>query len=135
MVDENGIVLATGRNRVEKLRDATAHAEIQCLKDAASLRQNWRLLNCTLYTTLEPCTMCMGAIQGFRVSKVVYAARAPGSLIDFVPSGNTFQAVEVIGGVLEEESSILLKRFFQMRRREQLHETSIEWDSEYDNES
>ncbi len=96
---------------------------MQCLRQAASMRNNWRLNNCTLYTTLEPCPMCMGAIQGFRIKRVVYAAPdlrlgSLGSWIDLVNANHPFHNVEVTGGVLEEESSILLKRFFQMRRRE-----------------
>eukprot|EP01041_Mallomonas_annulata_P004603 gene4603-9142_t len=124
VVDGNGTVLATARNRVEHFKDATAHAEIQCLRAASELRGNWRLSDCTLYTTVEPCAMCMGAIQGFRVRKVVYAAKdhrlgALGSWINMVDAEHPFHKVEVQGGILEEDSSILLKRFFQMRRREQ----------------
>ena len=123
IADSNGIVIATGRNQVETLKDGTAHAEILCLRKAANVIDNWRLNDCTLYTTLEPCPMCMGAIQNFRIKKVVYAASdyrlgACGSWIDLVSSKHPFHNVELERGVLEEESSILLKRFFQMRRRE-----------------
>ena len=109
---------------MEGLNDATAHAEIQCLRQAAGLRGNWRLTDCTLYTTLEPCAMCMGAIQGFRVKKVVYGAKdhrvgALGSWIDMTAVKHPFHNIEVQNGLLEEESSTLLKRFFQMRRREE----------------
>jgi len=124
ITDSDGIVIATGRNQVETLKDGTAHAEILCLRKAANVIDNWRLNNCILYTTLEPCPMCMGAIQNFRIKKVVYAASdhrlgACGSWINLISSKHPFHNVELEKGVLEEESSILLKRFFQMRRREQ----------------
>jgi tRNA(adenine34) deaminase len=123
VVDSNGVVLAAARNGVEGKKDATAHAEIECLRKAAKLRSNWRLNDCTLYTTLEPCPMCLGAIQGSRIKKVVYGAPdhrvgACGSWVNLVQAKHPFHAVEVIGGILQDESSILLKRFFQMRRRE-----------------
>lgn len=123
LVDENGEVLAAARNRVEALRDPTAHAEMECLRLASQQRANWRLLNCTLYTTLEPCPMCAGALQAARVRRVVYAASdrrlgALGSWVDLVGAGHPFHNLQVERGVCEDEAAILLKRFFQMRRRE-----------------
>jgi tRNA(adenine34) deaminase len=124
IVDAEGNVIATGRNRVESTHDASNHAEIYALKRAAKVRGNWRLSDCTLFSTLEPCAMCLGAIQSFRLRRVVYGAKdirlgACGSWVDLC--GNTthpFHQVKVEGGLLADESSILLKRFFQMRRRE-----------------
>ena len=123
IVDSNGIVLATARNQVETKHDVTAHAEIECLRKVTKLRNNWRLPDCTLYSTLEPCPMCLGAIQASRIKRVVYAAPdlrvgACGSWVDLVTSKHPFHTVELKSGLLQEESSILLKRFFQMRRRE-----------------
>lgn len=123
IVDENRMVLATARNRVESTKDATAHAEVQCLRAAAELNGNWRLSNCTLYSTLEPCVMCMGAIQAFRIKRVVFGAPdirlgALGSWINLAEDNHPFHNVEISRGVLEGESTTLLKRFFQMRRRE-----------------
>lgn len=123
LVDEHGEVLAAARNRVEAMRDSTAHAEMECLRLASRVRANWRLLNCTLYTTLEPCPMCTGALQAARVQRVVYAASdrrlgALGSWVDLVSAGHPFHRMEVEGGVCEEEAANLMKRFFQMRRRE-----------------
>jgi tRNA(adenine34) deaminase len=123
LVDEDGIVVAAARNRVEALCDATAHAEMECLRRASKIKGNWRLLNCTLYTTLEPCTMCASALQSFRVKKVVYAAPdrrlgGLGSWVDLVGAKHPFHELEVESGVCAEESALLLKRFFQMRRRE-----------------
>ena len=132
VVDGNGIVLATSRNQVEGKKDVTAHAEIDCLRKAAQLRNNWRLADCVLYSTLEPCPMCLGAIQASRIKRVVYAASdlrvgACGSWVDLVGAKHPYHELEVRGGLLCEESSILLKRFFQMRRREA--EASVAVDS------
>lgn len=123
LVDEHGVVISAARNRVEALCDATAHAEMECLRAASKIKKNWRLINCTLYTTLEPCAMCASAIQSSRVKKVVYAAPdtrlgAFGSWVDLIKAQHPFHSIEIERGVCEEESSLLLKRFFQMRRRE-----------------
>ena len=124
VVDENGDVISASRNRVEEDCDASAHAEINALRKAAKFKNNWRLIGCTLYSTLEPCPMCMSAIQSFRIKRVVYAAKdtrlgACGSYIDLVDNfKHPFHKIEVINGLLEEESSSLLKRFFLLRRRE-----------------
>jgi tRNA(adenine34) deaminase len=123
IVDGDGIILATAGNEVESRNDVTAHAEISCIRKAALIKKNWRLSDCTLYSTLEPCPMCMGAIQASRIKRVVFGAPdirmgACGSWINLIDSKHPFHDVEVVGGLLEEESSTLLKRFFQMRRRE-----------------
>jgi tRNA(adenine34) deaminase len=123
VVDGEGRVVAAGRNGVEQQKDATAHAEISVLRKAAKLIGNWRLQDCTLYTTLEPCAMCFSAAQGFRVKRVVYGAKdlrlgALGSWINLSDTAHPFHNIEVTSGVLEEESGTLLKRFFQLRRRE-----------------
>lgn len=123
IVDSNGVILATSRNQVEAKTDVTAHAEITCIRRASQLQNNWRLSGCTLYSTLEPCPMCMGAIQASRITKVVYGASdvrmgACGSWVDLVQPKHPFHTVEVKGGLLNVESSLLLKRFFQMRRKE-----------------
>ena len=121
LVDNNGAVIAASRNQVEAQQDATAHAEVECLRKASKILNNWRLLNCTLYTTLEPCPMCLSAIQHFRVKRLVYGARdiRLGSCGSFVNlAKHPFNSVEITGGVLEEESKTLLKRFFQGLRKE-----------------
>ena len=125
LVDAQGRVLATARNGVETSKDATAHAEVAVLRKAAQMLGNWRLSNCTLYTTLEPCAMCFGAVQGFRIRRIVYGARdvrlgALGSWIDLSQKPHPFHTVQITGGVLADESSLLLRRFFQLRRRESL---------------
>lgn len=129
LVDSNDTIIATAQNSVETNKDATAHAEIECLRKAAQLLGNWRLQDCTLYTTVEPCIMCFSSIQSFRVKRVVYGARdhrlgACGSLIDLQSAvKHPFHPqIEVTGGVLADESAILLKRFFQNRRLESAEE-------------
>lgn len=123
VISNDGTVLAASKNQVESLQDASAHAELQVLKRAANVIGNWRLTDCTLYTTLEPCSMCLSAIQQFRIPRVVYGARdirlgACGSWINLHEFKHPFHKVEIVGGVLEEESSMLLKRFFQGLRSE-----------------
>ena len=121
---ETGKVLSTARNSVEKHMDGTAHAEMVAIQKAVQVVGNWRLSNCTLYTTLEPCPMCMGAIQSSRIGKVVYGAKdhrlgACGSWIDLVKENqHPFHRVEIRGGVCEFECSDILKRFFRWRRSE-----------------
>ncbi len=110
-----------GGNRPIGSHDPTAHAEIVALREGARRLGNYRLLNCTLYVTLEPCIMCAGAIIHARVQRLVYGARDPktgaaGSVFDIFGSGKVNQVVTVEGGLLEEESAALLKAFFKARR-------------------
>ena len=132
LVDEHGSVLATARNSVETSKDATAHAEVAVMRKAAQMLGNWRLANCTLYTTLEPCAMCFSAAQSFRIRRLVYGAfdkrlGALGSWVDLTSQPHPFHKVEVTGGVLEEEASTLLRRFFQLRRREKQTGVTDDW--------
>lgn len=123
VVDENGVVLAASRNRVEALHDATAHAEIVAMRQAAELRKDWRLLKCTVYSTLEPCPMCLSAMQSFRVDRLVFGAKdtrlgACGTHINLLEAKHPFNSLDVSGGLLAEESANLLRRFFLNRRQE-----------------
>lgn len=130
LVSSEGQVLATGRNRVEATGDASAHAELECLRaaalGAARLGQGkWRMLNCTLYVTLEPCLMCLGAVQSFRVQRVVYGARSTllGAIESYVKvleqAPHPFHStLEVKGGVHAAQCGDLMKRFFAERRLE-----------------
>ncbi|MFC3573358.1 tRNA adenosine(34) deaminase TadA [Streptomyces yaanensis] len=116
----DGSVLATGHNEREATGDPTAHAEILALRRAATALGEWRLPGCTLVVTLEPCTMCAGALQQSRVDRVVYGARdekagAVGSLWDLVRDRRLNHRPEVIGGVLADECAGLLTDFFRAR--------------------
>ena len=113
-------VLAAAHNEREAAGDPTAHAEVLALRRAATELGGWRLAGCTLVVTLEPCTMCAGAIQQSRVDRVVYGARdekagAVGSLWDLVRDRRLNHRPEVIEGVLSEECARLLTEFFRER--------------------
>ena len=112
-----GKIIARGYNQVESKKDATAHAEMVCLKEAAKYLDAWRLSGCVLYTTLEPCFMCAGALALARVKRVVWGAPDHRYGIGEL-SPSSIHKVEYAGGVLEEESAKLLKTFFQLRRKE-----------------
>jgi tRNA(adenine34) deaminase len=121
VLDADGTVLAVGRNEREAAGDPTAHAEVLALRAAARARGGWRLDGCTLVVTLEPCTMCAGALVLARVERLLLGAWDPrfgaaGSLRDVVRDRRLNHAVEVVGGVLEQECSALLDEFFAGRR-------------------
>lgn len=129
LVFQNQIISAA-YNQVETLKDATAHAEMICLKKGAEKLGNWRLLDCTLYCTLEPCLMCAGAMILSRVKTLVWGAPdlrhgAGGSLMDVFALDHPIHQLEIRKGVLQEEAASLLKKFFQKQRQEQRQER---WD-------
>jgi tRNA(adenine34) deaminase len=114
-------VIATGENRSIQDFDPSAHAEIVALRAACHAQGNHRLTNATLYVTLEPCAMCMGAIVQARVSRVVFGAYDPkagaaGSAVDLSDSPAFNHRFEIMGGVLADESGALLRSFFESRR-------------------
>ncbi len=116
-----GEVIAAGCNERELLGDPTAHAEILALRDAARALGSWRVLDATLYVTLEPCAMCAGAIVLARVPYVVFGASDPkagaaGSVLDVLGEPRLNHRPEVAGGVLGEECGELLSKFFASRR-------------------
>jgi tRNA(adenine34) deaminase len=117
----DGRVLGEGGNRTIRDSDPTAHAEVVALRAAARAQGDWRLLDSTLYVTLEPCTMCAGAIVLARVPRVVFAAMDPkagmaGSLDNLLQDSRLNHRCTVDGGVLAEDASRLLKDFFRARR-------------------
>ena len=117
----DGQELSTGHNRREATGDPTAHAEIVALRAAAAVLGTWRLTGCTLVVTLEPCTMCAGALVLARVARLVFGAWEPktgavGSLWDVVRDRRLNHRPEVLSGVLKEECSTLLKNFFEGHR-------------------
>jgi tRNA(adenine34) deaminase len=121
VIDGNGTVLASGRNMREASADPTAHAEVVALREAGRTRGSWRLDDCTLVVTLEPCTMCAGAVLAARVGRLVYGAVDPragaaGSVWDVLHDSRLGQPVEVVSGVLAEECADLLRQFFGDRR-------------------
>jgi tRNA(adenine34) deaminase len=114
----DGVELAAGRNERELTGDPTAHAEVVALRRAAAALGSWRLDGCTLVVTLEPCTMCAGAIVLARVSTVIFGAWEPktgaaGSLWDVLRDRRLNHRPEVYGGVLEAECADLVRRFFR----------------------
>ena len=117
----DGEVLGRGRNERERHGDPTAHAEVVALREAARARGEWRLDGCTLVVTLEPCTMCAGALVLARVERLVFGAfdekaGAVGSLWDVVRDRRLNHRPEVVSGVLAEESTNLLLDFFERHR-------------------
>jgi tRNA(adenine34) deaminase len=121
VLSPHGAVLAEAANERERLSDPTAHAEILALRRAASVLGSWRLTDCTLVVTLEPCTMCAGAAVLSRVGRVVYAAEDPkagaaGSLWDVLRDRRLNHRPEVIPGVLAPESTTLLRTYFATHR-------------------
>jgi tRNA(adenine34) deaminase len=117
------IILSAAHNLVETRHDASSHAELLALRQAAKKIKNWRLLNTTLYTTLEPCPMCLSAAQAFRVSTIVYGAPdlrlgAIDTYIRLLDVRHPIHNIDdVVPGILQEESSFLMRSFFRQRRR------------------
>ena len=120
IADAEGRIIGSGRNRREETGDATAHAELEAIREACRELGDWRLEGCSLYVTLEPCPMCAGAIINARIPRVVFGAREEntgscGSVIDLF-SERYGHRPAVFSGVCEQESRVLLQRFFQERR-------------------
>ena len=121
VLDDAGVIVARGRNRREADGDPTAHAEIVAIREAARAVGSWRLDGLTLVVTLEPCTMCAGAITAARLGRLVYGAAdaragAVGSLWDVVRDQRLVPVPEVIGGVLADECQQVIVMFFANRR-------------------
>lgn len=121
VISTEGAVLGTGRNRREADQDPTGHAEILALRSAAATTGSWRLEDCTLVVTLEPCAMCAGAIVLARMPRVVLGAWDPkagaaGSALEVLREPRLNHWVEVYGGVREAECAELLRGFFEDRR-------------------
>lgn len=124
ILDREGKRIGSGRNRRESRGDATAHAEMEAIREACENRKDWRLNDCTLYVTLEPCPMCAGAIMNARIPTLVYGAKEKitgscGSVLDLFCE-NYPNSTRIYPGVLAEESEQLMKEFFRKKRREEL---------------
>jgi tRNA(adenine34) deaminase len=121
VVVKDGEIVGRGYNQPISAHDATAHAEIVALRDAAARLENYRLIGCELYVTLEPCVMCAGAIMHARIARLVYGAKDPktgacGSVADPFSEPRLNHHTVVTGGVLGAESAGLLQSFFASRR-------------------
>lgn len=121
VVVKDGKVIGRGRNAPISLNDPTAHAEIQAMREAAGYVGNYRLVDCTLYVTLEPCAMCSGAIQHARISRLVYGASDPktgccGSVVNLMEEPKLNHHCEVSNGLLATECGASLSAFFKLRR-------------------
>ncbi|GAA1724451.1 nucleoside deaminase [Aeromicrobium alkaliterrae] len=121
VLDPSGEVVGRGRNTRERDADPTGHAEVVAIREAAATRGRWRLEDCTLVVTLEPCTMCAGAVVTSRVGTLVFGAwddkaGAVGSLWDVVRDRRLNHRPEVVSGVLADESGAMLRAFFATHR-------------------
>lgn len=130
-------IVAEGWNQMISLNDPSAHAEMQAVRQAGQVLDNYRLLDCTLYVTLEPCTMCAGVLVHSRIKRLVYGAAdyktgAAGSVLDLVRHPQFNHQLEVTAGVLAEECAAMLSAFFQRRRAEkkQLKQQALQPDVE-----
>lgn len=121
IIVKDGIVIGRGANTPIGLHDPTAHAEIIAMRQAAEHLGNYRLVDCTIYVTLEPCAMCTGAIQHARIARLVYGAADPktgacGSVIDLMNEPKLNHHTQVIGGLMALECGAILSDFFKARR-------------------
>ena len=121
IVVKDGVIIGRGSNAPIGLNDPTAHAEVTAMRQAAQYLGNYRLIDCTLYVTLEPCAMCCGAMQHARIAQLIYGASDPktgacGSVINLMTEPKLNHHTAVIGGVLAVECGAVLTNFFKQRR-------------------
>lgn len=122
IIVKNGEIIGRGSNAPISTHDPSAHAEILAMRDAAKKLGNYRLVDCTLYVTLEPCAMCTGAIQHARIARVVYGAADPktgacGSVVNLMAEPKLNHHTEISGGVLASACAAILSNFFKSRRK------------------
>lgn len=125
VVVRGGKIIARASNQVEMLKDATAHAEMLAITEAEAAVGDWRLTDCDLYVTKEPCAMCAGALVHVRMRRVIFGCADPrsgaaGGTINLLQMPGLNHRCEIIRGVLEEECAGLLQSFFQARRRQDM---------------
>ena len=123
---KDGQLIAQAHNQPISTNDATAHAEIQLLRAAGRQQKNYRLIDTTIFVTLEPCVMCLGAMMNARVARIVFGAYDPktgvcGSHADLTTESFFNHEIEITGGVLEKECTELLQSFFKSRRKDNLN--------------
>jgi tRNA(adenine34) deaminase len=126
VIVRNGAIVGRGYNQPVSGNDPTAHAEVMALRDAAERIGNYRLAECEMFVTLEPCAMCAGAIMHARLSRVVYGAADPksgacGSVVDLFAEGRLNHHAAIVGGVMAEEAGAMLRDFFAVRRKVPRH--------------
>lgn len=114
-------IIAAAHNMREQLNDPTAHAEIIAIRKAASILNSWRLNDCDIYVTIEPCSMCAGAIVLARIKKVIYGAKDPkagacGSILNIAANEKLNHRAIILGGILEYECSSIVKEYFKEKR-------------------
>ncbi len=124
VIVHRGRIIARAHNQVETLKDATAHAEMLAITQAESVLDDWRLTECDLYVTKEPCPMCAGAIVHVRLRRVIFGCPSPkdgaaGGVIDLLQHPKLNHQCVVTSGVMETESAEMLRAFFRERRQEQ----------------
>jgi tRNA(adenine34) deaminase len=122
LIVRNGEIIGQGMNTSISDHDPTSHAEINAIREAAKAIKNYRLKDCVIYVTLEPCAMCVGAIQHARIEKIIYGAPDPktgacGSMIDLISVKEINHHAEAIGGILEKQCGQILKDFFLSKRK------------------
>lgn len=122
IIVHEGRIIARAHNQIKLLKDPTAHAEMIAITQAASYLANERLINTEMYVTIEPCSMCAGALVLGRVKRLIYGALDPkagacGSVVNIVNNKKLNHRIKVVGGVLEKECAVLLKEFFAKKRR------------------
>ena len=121
---QNNELIAQAHNQPISHNDPTAHAEIQVLRIAAKQQRNYRLVDSTIFVTLEPCAMCLGAMMHARIKRIVFGASDPktgvcGSCANLTSEAFFNHKISVLGGILEKESKEILQSFFKLRRKEQ----------------
>lgn len=122
LIVKNGVVVSRGHNIRETIKSALGHAEINAIEEACKALGGWRLLNCDLYVTLEPCPMCAGAAVNARINRIIFGAYdqksgACGSIYNIANDERLNHRIEVIPGMLEEECRELLQEFFKRKRK------------------
>jgi tRNA(adenine34) deaminase len=121
VIVKDGRIISKAHNLRESLRDATAHAEVLAIREACKRLNSWRLADCNLYVTLEPCPMCAGAILQARIARLVFGAMdfkagCAGSIYNFFAAGQFNHSTDVISGIMEDECRDIMKKFFGQRR-------------------
>jgi len=134
LVVRDGKIIGRGMNTSISDYDPTSHAEINAIREAAKAIKNYRLKDCSIYVTLEPCAMCVGAIQHARIEKIIYGAPDPktgacGSMIDLISVKEINHHAEALGGILEKECGQILKDFFFSKRKKPKKTTAFFFES------